>query len=53
MARIHGSKGQILIDPTGADPGTPVVIASMNSWSLEMNRDRVDVTASTTGALGA
>lgn len=43
MARIHGSKGQILMDPTGG--ATPVVVASMNSWTLEMNRDRVDVTA--------
>lgn len=45
MARIHGSKGQVLMDPSGTIPGTPVVVASMNSWTLEMNRDRVDVTA--------
>lgn len=43
MARIHGSKGQVLMDPTGG--ATAVAVASLNSWTLEMNRDRVDVTA--------
>ena len=44
MARRHGSKGQILMDPTGS-PTTPVVIASMNGWTLDLGREFVDVTA--------
>lgn len=43
MARQHGSLGQVLIDPTG---GTAyVAVASLNKWTLDMARDRVDVTA--------
>ena len=43
MARIHGSKGSVEMDPTGG--ALTVAVASLNSWTLEMNRDRVDVTA--------
>jgi len=43
MARRHGSHGQILIDPTGGT--SPVIVASMNKWSLDLARDRVDVTS--------
>jgi hypothetical protein len=32
------------MDPTGA-PTTPVVVASMNGWTLDLARDKVDVTA--------
>jgi len=39
------------MDPTGG--ALTVAVASLNSWTLEMNRDRVDVTASTLGALQA
>lgn len=43
MARQHGSNGEVSIDPAG---GTAyVVVASLNSWTLDMARDRVDVTA--------
>jgi hypothetical protein len=48
MARRHGSYGQILMDDAPpAEPGTPtpVLVASMNSWSLDLARDRADVTA--------
>jgi hypothetical protein len=39
MARIHGSKGSVEMGSPG------VAIASLNSWTLNMRRDRVDVTA--------
>lgn len=43
MARIHGSRGSVLMDPAG---GTVyVAVASLNDWSLDMSRDKVDVTA--------
>jgi len=42
MARIHGKKGDILIDPTGG--ATPTSLASSDSWTLDMSKDRVDVT---------
>lgn len=39
--RFHGSKGQVaLIDTSPA-----VVLASLNKWTLDMARDRVDVTS--------
>lgn len=43
MARIHGSRGQVLMDPTGGS--TFAVVADMDSWTLDMDRDTVDVTA--------
>jgi hypothetical protein len=43
MARQHGSLGQVLIDPTGGT--TYVAVASLNSWTLDMTRDLVNVTA--------
>jgi hypothetical protein len=43
MARIHGSKGEVKIDPTGGS--TVVTLASINKWSLDMARDRVKVTS--------
>jgi hypothetical protein len=43
MARIHGSRGSVMMDPTGGS--TYVAVASLNSWSLDMSRDKVDVTA--------
>ena len=41
--RIHGSRGKVLMDPTGG--ATAVAIASLNAWTLDMARDKVDVTA--------
>lgn len=43
MARQHGSKGQVLIDPIGGT--TYVAVASLNSWTLDATRDRADVTS--------
>jgi hypothetical protein len=43
MARQHGSKGQVLIDPAGGT--TYVAVASLTSWTLDASRDRADVTA--------
>jgi len=41
--RRHGYKGSINMDETGAlTTFTPV--ASMNAWTIDMTRDRVDVT---------
>lgn len=42
MARRHGSKGSIEIDPAGGATTAPV--GSLNSWSLDMERDKEDVT---------
>ena len=39
-----GRYGQVLWDPTGTIPGTPVVIASLNNWKLSLKTDRIDVT---------
>jgi hypothetical protein len=41
--RIHGYKGQVMADPTGG--ATPVAVASVNEWTLDMSKDTVDVTA--------
>jgi hypothetical protein len=43
MARRHGSTGEMAIDPTGTT--TYVTVASLNSWTLDQTRDKVDVTA--------
>ena len=43
--RIHGYKGQVLMDPTGALPGTPVAVANVNKFTIDMPRDLVEVTA--------
>ena len=43
MARQHGSLGQVLIDPAGGS--THVAVASLNSWTLDMTRERSDATA--------
>lgn len=43
MARYHGSKGQIKMDPAGGS--TVAIVASLNAWTLDQARDKVDVTA--------
>lgn len=40
--RRHGSHGSVEMDPTGGS--TPVVVASLNTWSLDLKRDRADGT---------
>lgn len=42
MARIHGNRGRVKMDPLGG--AATVVVASLNEWSLDIGRDRVDVT---------
>lgn len=43
MPRYHGSKGLVKMDPTGG--ATLVTVASLNAWTLDQARDKVDVTA--------
>lgn len=46
MARIHGKNGQVQIDaPPTTSPPTLVTLADINEWSLNMSKDRVDVSA--------
>lgn len=40
--RIHGSHGQVLLDPTGGS--TLVPVASLNKWDLDIAKDHVKVT---------
>lgn len=42
MARIHGKKGDVLIDPTGG--ATVVSLSSTDTWELDASKDLVDVT---------
>lgn len=44
MARIHGKTGQILMDTTPASPVTPVALADVNSFTIDLGTDKVDVT---------
>jgi hypothetical protein len=41
--RIHGSHGQVKMDPAGG--ASTVVVASMNSWDLDMSKEHAKVTA--------
>jgi hypothetical protein len=41
--RRHGSKGNVLMDPTGGS--TAVHVASLNGWTADFSREQVDVTA--------
>lgn len=42
MARQHGYKGQVAIDPTGSSTYAPV--GSVKSWTADFTRDSVDAT---------
>jgi len=42
--RIHGKNGQVKMDTTPASPVTPIVVADLNAWTLDLSQDRVDVT---------
>lgn len=44
MAEVHGSKSRLLMDPTGAVPGTPVVVGTVTGYTFDGTRDRVDIT---------
>jgi len=41
--RISGAHGQVLADPTGGT--TAVAIANLNKWDLNLDTDKIDVTA--------
>lgn len=41
--RLHGKNGRIQMDPAGGS--ALVTLGDLNSWSLDMSTDRVDVTA--------
>jgi len=41
--RMHGSHGQMLMDPAGGS--SPVVVASLNKWDLDMTKEHVKVTS--------
>jgi len=41
--RRHGSKGQVKLDPTGV--GTPAVVADLNAWTGNFERETADVSA--------
>jgi hypothetical protein len=43
MARIYGSRGSVSFDDPSA-PGTPIVIGSLNKWSMAQTRALADVT---------
>lgn len=40
--RIHGSRGQVLMDPAGG--AALVVVASLNKWDLDLSKDQAKVT---------
>ena len=40
--RLHGKNGQVKMDAAGGS--SLVTLADLNSWTLNMTRDRVDVT---------
>lgn len=43
MARIHGKNGQVKMDPAGGS--SVVTVADINGWTIDMSKDRVDVTS--------
>jgi hypothetical protein len=45
MARIHGKNGQVKMDPTGAGGVGLLVVGDLNTWTLDMGKARVEVTA--------
>jgi len=44
MAILTGRYGQVLYDPAGVAPGTPVEIISLNAWAASFKTDRIEVT---------
>ena len=43
MARYHGKKGRVMMSTSGS--GNAVTVIGLNTWSLNMATDRVEVTA--------
>jgi hypothetical protein len=44
MARIHGKNGQLMIDTTPGSPNTPIPLADLNDFTLDLGTQRVEVT---------
>jgi hypothetical protein len=42
--RLHGSLGQVKLDPTGVGTGAAIAVASLNKWDLDMATDKAKVT---------
>jgi len=42
--RLHGSLGQVRMDPLGIGGAAAVAVASINKWDLDISRDQVKVT---------
>lgn len=42
MSQVHGSRGKVLA--SAAIPGTPVVVAKVSHWTMDMGSDTVEVT---------
>jgi hypothetical protein len=45
VLRRHGMHGEVSLDPDGSATPVYAVVASLNGFSIEMTRDKVDVTA--------
>lgn len=43
--RLHGKNGQVYMDADGASPFSYTLLADLNTWTLDMSTDRVEVTA--------
>jgi hypothetical protein len=41
---LSGRYGEVLWDPAGVAPGTPVAIASIKNFKLSLKTDKIDVT---------
>lgn len=42
MAQVHGSRGKVLAST--AIPGTPVAVAKVSHWTMDLGSDTVEVT---------
>lgn len=42
--RMHGSLGEVRMDPLGVGGGAAVAVASMNKWDADLSKDHVKVT---------
>lgn len=42
--RLHGSSGEVRMDPLGVGGAAALAVASLNKWDLDMSTDKVKVT---------
>jgi hypothetical protein len=42
--RLHGSLGEVRMNPLGLDDANVVAVASLNKWDLDLAKDQVKVT---------